>query len=76
MSPTVDLTSGYFGLSKLYQSFVLQSGVRTELLCASPQVRRQPWYLSVSLIVALSRRQMGSTIVVVYLVAYPKHTRT
>jgi len=39
-SPTVDLTSGYFGLSKLYQSFVLQSGVHTQLLCASPQVRR------------------------------------
>ena len=39
MSPTVDLTSGYFGLSKLYQSIVLQSGVRTQLLCASPQVR-------------------------------------
>jgi CDP-diacylglycerol--glycerol-3-phosphate 3-phosphatidyltransferase len=38
-SPTVDLTSGYFGLSKLYQSFVLQSGVHTQLLCASPQVR-------------------------------------
>jgi len=38
-SPTVDLTSGYFGLSKLYQSLVLQSGVHTQLLCASPQVR-------------------------------------
>ncbi len=38
MSPIVDLTSGYFGLSKLYQSFVLQSGVHTQLLCASPQV--------------------------------------
>ena len=37
-SPTVDLTSGYFGLSKLYQGFVLQSGVHTQLLCASPQV--------------------------------------
>jgi CDP-diacylglycerol--glycerol-3-phosphate 3-phosphatidyltransferase len=37
-SPTMDLTSGYFGLSKLYQSFVLQSGVHTQLLCASPQV--------------------------------------
>jgi len=40
MSPTVDLTSGYFGLSKLYQSFVLQSRVHTQLLCASPEVRR------------------------------------
>ena len=39
-SPTVDLTSGYFGLSRLYQSFVLKSGVYTQLLCASPQVRR------------------------------------
>lgn len=40
-SPTVDLTSGYFGLSKLYQSFVLQSGAHTQLLCASPQVRQR-----------------------------------
>lgn len=76
MSPTVDLTSGYFGLSKLYQSFVLQSGIHTQLLCASPQVRRWSRSLPMSLIVTSYHRRMGSTIAVVYLVAYPKHTHT
>lgn len=72
-SPTVDLTSGYFGLSKLYQSFVLQSGVHTQLLCASPQVRPQRSFMPVPLIVPSYCRQTDSTIAVAYLVAYPKH---
>lgn len=76
-SPTVDLTSGYFGLSKLYQSLVLQSGVHTQLLCASPQVCLQSrWFISVSLIVAPRRRQMASTTDMVYPVVYPKHIHT
>jgi CDP-diacylglycerol--glycerol-3-phosphate 3-phosphatidyltransferase len=76
MSPSVDLTSGYFGLSKLYQNLVLQSGIHTRLLCASPQVRRQPWSLPVPLIVALHHRQMGSTTPMVSRVVYPKHIHT
>ena len=55
-SPTMDLTSGYFGLSKLYQSFVLQSGVPTQLLCASPEVRNHVW---VFLRRSFSRRTAG-----------------
>lgn len=77
-SPTVDLTSGYFGLSKLYQDLVLQSGVQTQLLCASPQVCYDTglFPLYVSLIVAPHTRQMVSTTGMVYPVAYQKHIHT
>lgn len=77
-SPTVDLTSGYFGLSKLYQSIVLQSGVHTQLLCASPQVcyDTSSFPLSMPLIVMSHFRQMASITGMVYPVAYLKHIHT
>lgn len=76
--PLVDLTSGYFGLSKLYQNLVLQSGVHTQLLCASPQVRHHisPFPPSVSLILPSHSRQMVFTMDMVYPVAYPRHIHT
>ena len=38
--PLVDLTSGYFGLSKSYQELVRTSRVDCRLLCASPKVSK------------------------------------
>jgi CDP-diacylglycerol--glycerol-3-phosphate 3-phosphatidyltransferase len=37
--PLLNLTSGYFGLSKLYKNLILRSRVPTSIICASPKVR-------------------------------------
>ena len=37
--PLLNLTSGYFGLSKLYKNLILRSHVPTSIICASPEVR-------------------------------------
>lgn len=37
--PLVDLTSGYFSLTKEYQSLVIQKQIDCRILCASPLVR-------------------------------------
>ena len=37
--PLLNLTSGYFGLSKLYKNLILRSHVPTSIICASPKVR-------------------------------------
>ena len=37
--PLLNLTSGYFGLSKLYKNIILRSHVPTSIICASPEVR-------------------------------------
>ncbi|KAN0123968.1 CDP-diacylglycerol-glycerol-3-phosphate 3-phosphatidyltransferase [Russula decolorans] len=35
--PLLNLTSGYFGLSKLYKNLILRSHVPTSIICASPE---------------------------------------
>lgn len=40
--PLVDLTSGYFGLYKMYQNFVLANNVATRIVAASPEVCDSP----------------------------------
>ena len=37
--PLLNLTSGYFGLSKLYKNLILRSHIPTSIICASPKVR-------------------------------------
>ena len=37
--PVMDLTSGYFGLSKEYQDLILQSNVGCTIIAASPKVK-------------------------------------
>ena len=37
--PLLNLTSGYFGLSKSYKNLILRSHVPTRIICASPEVR-------------------------------------
>ena len=37
--PVLNLTSGYFGLSKLYKNLIIRSHVPTGIICASPEVR-------------------------------------
>lgn len=38
-SPSMDLTSGYFGLYKPYQDLVLRSSIDCRIIAASPKVR-------------------------------------
>lgn len=37
-APSMDLTSGYFGLSKAYQDLVLRSSIDCNIIAASPKV--------------------------------------
>lgn len=37
--PVLNLTSGYFGLYKLYKNLIIRSHVPTSIICASPEVR-------------------------------------
>lgn len=37
-TPSIDLTSGYFGLYKAYQDLVLKSNINCQIICASPKV--------------------------------------
>lgn len=41
-TPSIDLTSGYFGLYKAYQDLVLKSNVDCQIICASPKVCLPP----------------------------------
>jgi CDP-diacylglycerol--glycerol-3-phosphate 3-phosphatidyltransferase len=44
--PLLNLTSGYFGLSKPYKNLILRSRIPTRIICASPEVRFCPFYLT------------------------------
>lgn len=37
--PLLNLTSGYFGLSRSYKNLILRSHILTRIICASPKVR-------------------------------------
>ena len=38
-NPLLNLTSGYFGLSRSYKDLILRSHILTRIICASPEVR-------------------------------------
>ena len=71
--PLLNLTSGYFGLSKSYKDLILRSHILTRIICASPKVRF--FYHLLRSVAHCDLRRMGFTVLREYRTVYQTVTR-